>query len=526
MWHYQIVTAVEPRPNPYESLTVAADRFVDQPLAPRLLLPWRVVALTTRARVTRTPSTRRRSDFVAVGACAGLVTLAVVVGIRADNNGSGGVHAGLPPLAAHWMPHAGVGTPLAVGIAILVVGYGPALASRLSWRTALMATYAAAIGWTFGLAMIDGWRQGIVSRLLKHTEYLRSVPRIDAAGIGASLHTFTDHILQNVPDAWPAHVAGHPPGAILVFVELQRLGMGGGAWAGVVCVVVGCLAAVAVPSTMRTLGAPASARRILPFCVLFPGAVWVGCSADGLFTGVTTTGVAVFAYGCRRTGARGVAGCAVGGLLLGVALYLSYGLMLLALVVLAVAALSGNALRAWRSLLVAGVGVIAVALAFTAAGFWWLDGYHLLVVRYYQGVAAVRPYSYWVWANLASLCLATGPAVAAGLARLRLHPAWAHMTGNVPMPSSAEDPRQAEEEDAAAPPERAVVVMLAGAAALALVLADLSGLSKAEVERIWLPFGVWLAVAVAILPLRGQRGWLAGQAGLALAVNHLLLTSW
>jgi uncharacterized protein YPO0396 len=44
------------------------------------------------------------------------------------------------------------------------------------------------------------------------------------------------------------------------------------------------------------------------------------------------------------------------------------------------------------------------------------------------------------------------------------------------------------------------------------------------VERIWLPFAVWLVVPCALLPR--PRAWLAAQAVLALAVNHLLLTVW
>ncbi|NJQ17688.1 hypothetical protein HCN52_22800, partial [Streptomyces bohaiensis] len=65
---------------------------------------------------------------------------------------------------------------------------------------------------------------------------------------------------------------------------------------------------------------------------------------------------------------------------------------------------------------------------------------------------------------------------------------------------------------------------LAGAALLTVVVADVSGMSKAETERIWLPFLLWLVPACALLG--GVRGWLLAQAGLALAVNHLLLTSW
>jgi methylthioxylose transferase len=70
------------------------------------------------------------------------------------------------------------------------------------------------------------------------------------------------------------------------------------------------------------------------------------------------------------------------------------------------------------------------------------------------------------------------------------------------------------------------LVLLGGAAALAVLVADLSGLSKAEVERIWLPFTVWLVAATALLPARQARWWLAGQAVATLVVHHLLLTTW
>jgi hypothetical protein len=69
-------------------------------------------------------------------------------------------------------------------------------------------------------------------------------------------------------------------------------------------------------------------------------------------------------------------------------------------------------------------------------------------------------------------------------------------------------------------------VLLPVAAALAVLVADLTGLSKAEVERIWLPFTVWLVAATALLPATVRRPWLAAQAVTALAVNHLVLTNW
>jgi hypothetical protein len=59
-----------------------------------------------------------------------------------------------------------------------------------------------------------------------------------------------------------------------------------------------------------------------------------------------------------------------------------------------------------------------------------------------------------------------------------------------------------------------------------MLAADLSGMSKAETERIWLPFTLWLPAAAAHLPRRDHRGWLAAQAVAALLLNHLLLLNW
>ncbi|NED80649.1 hypothetical protein G3I76_11215 [Streptomyces sp. SID11233] len=68
------------------------------------------------------------------------------------------------------------------------------------------------------------------------------------------------------------------------------------------------------------------------------------------------------------------------------------------------------------------------------------------------------------------------------------------------------------------------LAFLVCAALVALLAADLSGMSKAETERIWLPFALWLLPAAAFLPR--PRLWLTAQAALALLLNHLLLTSW
>ena len=62
--------------------------------------------------------------------------------------------------------------------------------------------------------------------------------------------------------------------------------------------------------------------------------------------------------------------------------------------------------------------------------------------------------------------------------------------------------------------------------ALMVLAADVSQMSRAEVERIWLPFVPWLLIGCAMLPERWRRAGLVGQVLVALVVQHLLFTGW
>ena len=193
-------------------------------------------------------------------------------------------------------------------------------------------------------------------------------------------------------------------------------------------------------------------------------------------------------------------------MLFGALLYLSYGHVLYSIVAVTALLLSVRS-SGWavvrRGWLVAAGGVCTVVVFFTLAGFRWWDGLAQVQLRYYQGIADSRPYSYFVWANLAALVVCASPIVAlilthavrtaAGTGRRALEaaPAWLSLAGLV-----------------------------------VIGLSDLSGLSKAETERIWLTFTftVWCAAGLA---LPSWRRWGLPAAGFwALAVNHLLMTEW
>ena len=59
-----------------------------------------------------------------------------------------------------------------------------------------------------------------------------------------------------------------------------------------------------------------------------------------------------------------------------------------------------------------------------------------------------------------------------------------------------------------------------------LAVADLSGLSKGEVERIWLPFVPWLTVAAAAIPIRWQRPALAAQLASGIVLAATFSSPW
>jgi hypothetical protein len=395
-------------------------------------------------------------------------------------------------------------------LAILSVLLGLRLqqvAAVLPWGRLLVAGWLLNLAWMCSLTLVDGLQQGWIDVLLDPNEYLHDLHRISDPW--TFLSSFT-HYIAFSPGVdgdlvWTTHVAGHPPLTTLIFWLLARIGLGGGFWAGALCILIASAASVALPVTLRELGAEAAGRRIVPFVALFPGAVWMAVSADGLFAGVAVSGLALVCLGAIR--GRILAGLA-GGLLLGVTVFLSYGLVLFGLVVFVVMILTVRARGLRRTLalwLIASIGFVAVGAIHLVLGFNWLSGLAALRLRYYQGIASQRPFSYFVYADLAAWLISCSPLLAIGIARSIA----AHSRGS----------RGLWTQDR-------VVALLSLSGVLAALVADLSGLSKAETERIWLLFGVIAYSGLALLRGRSATWALSMSAAWALLVNHLLNTGW
>ncbi|WP_158276862.1 hypothetical protein [Paraconexibacter algicola] len=420
----------------------------------------------------------RPRTVAAVGGWALVLVAGALVG-RALYDDDPLVRIGNAPLVGTADLRLGAWALAAVAFAVVAVAAGQRVASALRWPGLLVAATVAAATWIVLLALTDG-PAALTAPLETRYEYLAAVDRVGSPG--GFLRTFTELL-----PTYPTHVKGHPPGLVLLLAGMDAVGLGGAGWATVLVTAGGALAVPAALVAHRALAGERAARRAAPFLVLLPGAVWMGTSADALFTGVAAVGIALIAVAASGPAGRRADGCAVAaGLVLGTALHLSYGITPLGAIPLAIVLWR----RAWRVLVLAAVGVGAVFAVFASAGFWWFDGLAATRELYEAGVASRRPYLEFLLIDLAAFCLVVGPAAAVGLVRLRDRGTW----------------------------------ILTGGAAVALSAAALSGLSRGETERIWLPFAPWIVLATCALG--SSRRWLASAAALGLCVQLGARSPW
>lgn len=381
-----------------------------------------------------------------------LTGVARAVGARIGSTGA--------PFTGEYRFKIEIGTLLAPAVAVTVLAAVRAgLLERLRWPVLLLASYVAAVWWALSLALVDGGN-GLASPMTASTEYLGDV--------GAVGNDPSGFVRDFVADSEMLSVATrtHPPAPVLLLWLLDRVGIDQPQTLGLLLTLLGCAYLPLVAIAVRSLCHETAARRLLPVLVLAPYAIWLAVSMDAvtllLGAGFVCCGVLASEHG--RTWAWTIP-C---GLLLGTAALFNYAVVWLAVTVIAVYFVRR------RPLLNVFTGAAALLpLAGAAAwGFAWPSGLSAAQADFSLRVGPERSWILWAFLDVLLLAIACGPAVLRAMRRIRTTPGWPFLVG----------------------------------AGLAVGFAVVSGLSRGEVERSWLPFFPWLLVPAVAPWTRPEPG--------------------
>ncbi len=413
-------------------------------------------------------------------ALVALVTVAVVLGYEVPQHH---VKLGAPTPPFYAFPHPRVTwwTPFAAVATLALAATAPAL-MRLPRNRWLVGATLVALSSRIALNVSrfgpDELVRPLVGRIGAH-DYLPTVPLV-LADPGDYVRHFAELIVTGLP----IHPSAHPPGATVLLAALDRAGAPG-AWPAAALILLAGAAATPLVYLLGCALAGERAARVATLAWAFTPTVLLesATSMDALFA-TAGVGAALLIVRRRRLAAgAATAACA----------FLSYSLP-------AAAVWAGIVVwlrRGWREALATVTVVTGIAVAFYSV-LWLVTGFDPIATyshtkyHYEHGVSHLRPYWYWVAGDPAAFLAGLGVPVAL---------AYARVLGARSAPAVA----------------LAVVVMLAA----------LSGFSKAEVERIW-QFLVPLAVVAAApelerVKLRPALLLLAAQ---AVAVEVLFGTTW
>ena len=424
----------------------------------------------------------------ALRVCAAAVALAVIAAGWIVRRTTGGLGTATPPFVAGWLPRAeALGVAAAAAALVAAVILAPRLLDRrVTPARFSVASYALtlAVGLAANLAR-DGpagwWRMfelGGAGLREGQNEYLAGLP-----ALSYGVRFYLDRFAELVPSL-PVHVAGHPPGPLLL---MHALGITTAPGLAALCVAAGALCAPLAHRLAWTLHDEATGRIAALLCALSPVLVLFGVSSyDAVFAAIGALAACCLVARSVRWRIAGATALAAGTLM-------SWAL-------LAVGAWA--AIVVWRRdgtrhaiAVAAGCGVAVLALDGALALATGYDALGTLAATsqvYDNSLAAIRPYWFWLLGSPVAWGVMAGPPIIAaalsGLAALR--PA-------------------------------------AIALALVVLAAALGGFTKAETERIWL-FLVPLACVAAApsVEARRLRLVLAALAAQILVVQLLFETVW
>ena len=429
-----------------------------------------------------------RAVVAAALPAAGLLgAVAVVVAGLWIKDTAGGLGTPLPPFLMSWRPQL---DPL-VAVSVAVLGAGVLAApiliarvrSRLTFACALyLLALALALSLNVARAGAAGWWKvfatGSHGSFEGSFEYLPALPL---------LRHGTGYYLSHFASLFPyltTHVKGNPPGPL---VALHLLGVGSPGGLAALCIGLGAFSAPLAYELGRTLGDEQRGRIAGTLSAFSPSILLFGVtSVDYAYVTIGLVVACLLARG-------GAAALVAGSIAAAFASFFSW----LLLAIPAWSAILALRRSGWRraAAVLGAVALSVVALnAVLALGYGYdpLGALRATDAVYRRGVAATRPYSFWLFGSPAAWMLMLGLPVA-----------WLGLRS-----VSVADP--------------------AAIALWALVLvASLLGFTKAETERIWLPFVPLACVAAAAAtPAWRLRSLLGALAAQALVIELLFFTVW
>ena len=370
---------------------------------------------------------------------------------------TGDLGTALPPFVSVWAPRL---EPWAA-VPALVFSAAAALAPRASRRVRSPLAFAGAL---FGLALVlglalnlarggaHGWYSvfdlGPHGSFEAQHEYLPGLP---ATTYGTRF--FLDRFAELVPSL-PVNVAGHTPGLLLT---LHLLGIDTAPGMAALCVGLGSLCAPLAYDLGRIVGDEQRGRHAGMLTAFAPSLLLFGVSsADYLYAAL---GMATACLLVRRGPVARWAGAG----LVPVAGFFSWLLLAIPAWAALVVLQRDGPRRALALALMCGAALVAFNAALAAAvGYDPIGTLRATEAVYRHSLARIRPYGFWLFGS-----------PTAWLAMLGLPTAWLAAR-------------------AAAARDRAALAL----AAVVLVSA-IAGFTKAETERIWLPFVPLACVAAA-----------------------------
>jgi methylthioxylose transferase len=440
---------------------------------------------------TPTLSRRLRPRAAAGVSVPAAVIVAVVVTIAAGLliHRQGWVVLGtpLPPFLMSWTPSvrpvpAAIAVVLALGVAVAApsaierVRSGPPFATlsylaTLAVGLAMGAARLGTPGWThvFDLAPGGSWEAKF--------EYLPALPALHRG-----VAYYVGHFAQLLPGL-PTHTKGNPPGPL---VAMHLLSITTPGQLAAACMIVGSLVAPLTYALGRSLGDERRGRIAAAFAACSPCVLIYGfTSVDFVFAAMAGAVACLLVARRRRVRA---AGCVTAG----IAVFFSWVLLAIPLWAVAVAAVRDGRPAAARLAVASAGGILGVTGLLA-----WVWGYDPIAIfravhhAYRMGAAAHRPYWFWVLGSPAAWLTLLGPPIA-----------WLWL-------------RSLQRRDPAAV-----------ALAVVVLVSAIAGFTKAETERIWLPYVPLACVAAAATPVARLRLMLVAMAIEALVIRMLFGTVW